>query len=188
MALIRLAMIELESRDWEVTRARARELGAVAMKLGEGSEGPTADAFDALAMQGAGDGQGRARVAAAIEALVVADAKAMLAYVLTAAAEMSTETGEFADATKLGQRALEAAEPLGKPSAIVLARVALGRSCLGAGDRASAQSYLAAASALVEHPYGVSKRAREALNHLAELSNAQSNDAVHGQGAVRRRR
>jgi hypothetical protein len=188
MALIRLAMVELESGEWEATRARARELQAVATKLGEGSEGAIADAFDALATDGAGQAEGPARVTAAIEALARADAKAMLGYVLTTAAEVAIGREAFAEAAALGRRALEASEPLGKPSAIVLAHAALGRSSLGSGDRTAARSHLETGRALIDHPYGVSRRAREALEHLAELSNGGTHGATHGRDARRRRK
>jgi tetratricopeptide (TPR) repeat protein len=188
MALIRLAMIELESGAWEATRARARELRAVAAKLGEGSEGVIADALDALAMQGAGDAGGPAAVAAALEGLSTADAKAMLAYALTMAAEMAIREGAFAEAHGLARRALDAADPLGKPSAILLARAALGRACLGTGDRAAALSHLEAARSLVDHPYGISKRTRQAVAQLGELSNGGTNAATHGREPRRKRR
>ncbi len=188
MALIRLAMIELESGAWEATRGRAEELRAVANQLGEGSEEAIADAFDALAREAAGEAGGQARVVAALEALVRADAKAMLAYALTAAAEIAIEKGAFADASGLGRRALEASEPLGKPSAIILARTALGRAALGMGDRVSAVVHLEAGRALIDHPYGVSRRTRETLARLAELSNGGTHAAAHGRGVRKRRR
>jgi len=188
LALIRLAMVELESGAWEATRARAQELRAVATKLGEGSEGAIADAFDALAMEGTGEAEGAARVAAAVEALAGADARSMMAYVLTTAAEISLAKGLFAEAHRLGRRALEAAEPPGKPSAIVLAHAALGRASLGAGDTASALSHLEAARALIDHPYGISKRTREAVAQLGELSNGGTNAAAHAREVRKRRR
>ena len=181
-------MLELESGAWEATRARAQELRAVATKLGEGSEGTIADAFDALAMEGAGEAEGAGRVAAAVEALAVADARSMMAYVLTTAAEMALAKGLFAEAHRLGLRALEAAEPSGKPSAIVLAHAALGRASLGAGDRTSALSHLEAARALIDHPYGISKRTREAVAQLGELSNGGTNAAAHAREVRKRRR
>jgi DNA-binding SARP family transcriptional activator/tetratricopeptide (TPR) repeat protein len=187
MALIRLAMIELESGDWDAARTRAEELRAVAMKLGEGSEGAIADALDALAVRGMGGPEGVAKVAAAIEGLVRADAKAMLAYVLTSAAEMAIEDGAFADGEKLARLALDAAEPLGKPSAIILARASLGRSLLGAGDRATALAHLQAARTLIDHPYGISRRTREAVERLVAVSNAGTNAPIHA-GAARKRR
>ncbi len=188
MALIRLAMIELESGAWDATRVRARELRTVAAKLGVGSEGAIADALDALALEGAGHAAGPAAVAVAIEGLVSADAKAMLAYVLTMAAEMAIAKCLFADAGRLGRRALEAATPLGKPSAIVLAHAALGRAALGTGDQAAALFHLEAARALIDHPYGISKRTREAVAQLAELSNGGTNAAAHaGEPRTKRR-
>jgi DNA-binding SARP family transcriptional activator/tetratricopeptide (TPR) repeat protein len=188
MALMRLAMIELESGAWEATRGRAEELRAVAIQLGEGSEAGIADAFDALAKEGAGETGGTAQVVVAIEALARADAKAMLAYALTSAAELAIEKGAFQRASELGQRALEASEPLGKPSAIILARMALGRAALGTGDHASAVSHLEAGRALIDHPYGISRRAKETLARLAELSNGGTNAPAHGQVAPKKKR
>jgi tetratricopeptide (TPR) repeat protein len=190
MALIRLAAIELESGGWDATRARAEELRAVATKLGEGSEGAMADAFEALASEGAGAGEtsGTPRLAGAIEALARADAKSMLAYVVTTAAEMAIARGAFADAASLARRGLEAAEALGKPSAIILAHAALGRASLGAGDRKTAVSHFDAARALIDHPYGISKRTREAVAQLGELSNGGTNAQNHARGARKKRR
>jgi DNA-binding SARP family transcriptional activator len=133
MALIRLAMIALESHAWDAARSWAEELRVAGGKLGEGSEGAIADALEALAVRGARGAEGPAKVDAAILGLVRADAKAMLAYVLTTASEMAVDDLAFADADALARRALDAAEPLGKPSAIILAHAALGRASLGAG-------------------------------------------------------
>jgi tetratricopeptide (TPR) repeat protein len=188
MALVRLAMIELESGAWEATRARCRELQAVATKLGDGSEGAVADAFEALALEGSGKAEGPARLVAAIEALVKADTKALLAYILTAAADTAIDREDLAEASALGRRALEAAGPLGKPSAIILAHAALARVSLRSGDRTAALSHLEASRALIDHPYGVSRRAREALQHLAELSNGDANAATHGRDVRSRKR
>jgi DNA-binding SARP family transcriptional activator/tetratricopeptide (TPR) repeat protein len=188
MALVRLAMIDLEAGAWDATRARAQELRVVAAKLGEGSEGAIADALDGLAIQGAGGAEGAAKVAAGVEGLARADAKVMLAYVLTVASEMASEDRAFAEAERLARQALDAAEALGKPSAIVLAHAALGRASLGAGDREKAASHLEAARALIDHPHGVSKRAREAVERLATLSNAGTNADSHAGPARRRKR
>jgi DNA-binding SARP family transcriptional activator len=188
MALSRQAKVALESGAWETTRARAQQLRMVAAKLGEGSEGATADALDALALRGARAAGADARVATCVEALARADAKSMTAYVLTIAAEMAIEDGQLAEAGELARRALDAATPLGKPSAIVLARAALGRAALGAGDRAGATSHLEAARALIDHPYGISKRARDAVARLGEISNGDANDGAHGGGARKKRR
>ncbi len=84
MALIRKGMIAIECGDWERARREAAELREAAKKLGgEGSEGVTADGLEALALSGLGDDTGPQRLQRAIDALAVADAKAMFAYVLT---------------------------------------------------------------------------------------------------------
>ena len=182
VSLTHLAMLGLEAGIWQETLARAAELRAVASKLGDGSEGVIADALDALAVHGAGRPEGRGRVDAALKALEIADAKAILAFSLTLAAEIAIATDDRARAASLAARALSAAEAMGKPSAIILAHVALGHVA------ADAAPHLAAARALVDHPYGISRRAREALARLASDSNADSNDGSHGGGAKRSRR
>jgi hypothetical protein len=187
MAIVRLAMIAVESRAWTATRARAAELREVAAKLGEGSEGPIADAFDALALRGEGSPDGPARLAGAIKALEHADAKAMLAWVLTIAAEMALDERAFGEAEELAARALGAAAPLGKPSALALARAALGRAALGAGNGEAARAHLDAARELEGHPYGISARTRGAVEHLAALSNGGTNARAHA-GALRNAR
>jgi hypothetical protein len=175
-------MIELESGAWAATRARAAELREVSLKLGEGSEGAIAEALDALAARGAGDPGAAERVGAAIEGLARADAKAMLAYALTAAAEMAAARGAFDDARALGRRALEAALPLGKPSAIVLAHAVLGRAALGLAEADEASAHLSQARELLDHPYGVARRAREAVERLGQIYNAHTNSRAHAVG------
>jgi len=189
MALIRQTMMAIESGSWAAAHAHAAELRDVAKRVGgEGSEGAIADAFDALALRGEGAPEGAAKVDAAIRALELADAKVMLAYVLTAAAEQEIRRGELADAKLRAEAALAAAEPMGKPSAIVLARVALGRCAAGGGDVDAVHAHLARARELLEHPYGVSKRARDAVSELAALSNVSSNAVVHARSAILDRR
>jgi DNA-binding SARP family transcriptional activator len=183
MALIRLAMVALESGALEAARVRAAELRAVSIKLGEGSEGAIADGLDALAIDGAGGAEGPAKLAAALDGLLRADAKAMLAYVLATAAEMAIARGSLAAASSLGTRALEAATPLGKPSAIALAHALLGRAALEGGDSDQARAHLAKARVWVAHPFGASKRSREAVDQLAVRSNGGPNASPHGSGA-----
>ena len=184
MALIELAKIAIESAAWGAAHGYAADLRAVAQKLsGEGSEGTIADALDALAFRGSGHAEGPGRVAIAIEALSAADARAMLAYVLTVAAEMELECGALDVASRLAARALAAAEPLGKPSALVLAHVVISRSAEARGDASVAGEHLSKARALLAHPYGVSKRARGAAMELVAHSNARANAGEHGQGA-----
>jgi DNA-binding SARP family transcriptional activator len=178
VALIRLGMLALDSGAFEETRTHAVALRAVAAKLGEGSEAITADALEALALQDP------SRIEAAIRALSLADAKATLAFTLTAAAEIQLANGDLAGGRAFAEAALRAAEALGKPSAIIRAHVALGRAT---PDDAAAQ--LAAAQALIDHPYGISRPARDAVNTLAELvSNAGTNAGPHAARSKRRKR
>ncbi len=186
LVLMRQSMIAIECGAWEAARRHAEELRDVAKRLaGEGSEGVMADGLEALALRGAGDPTGASRLAKAIEALAVADAKAMLAYVVTLAAEMAIEEGAVETAQRLASRALAAAESMGKPSALILAHVTLGRCALESGDADAARTHLAAAREGLGHPYGVSWRAREAVSAFAARSNAHPNAGVHAGGRLR---
>jgi DNA-binding SARP family transcriptional activator/tetratricopeptide (TPR) repeat protein len=186
MVLVRQSMIAIECAEWDAARAHADELRDVAKRLkGEGSESVVAESLEALALRGAGDPTGASRLAKAIEALAAADAKAMLAFVATLAAEMAIEEGAVETAQRLASRALAAAESMGKPSALVLAHVALGRCALKSGDVDAARAHLAAARGALEHPYGVSRRARETVSAFATLSNAHPNAGVHAGGRLK---
>jgi hypothetical protein len=186
MVLVRQSMIAIECAEWDTARAHTEELRDVAKRLGgDGSEGIVADGLEALALRGAGEPTGANRLAKAIEALAGADAKAMLAFVATQAAEMAIEEGAVEMAQQLGTRALVAAESMGKPSALILAHVTLGRCALKSGDVDAARIHLTAARDGLGHPYGVSRRAREAVSAFAELSNAHPNAGVHAQGRIR---
>jgi hypothetical protein len=190
MALIRLAMIELESGAWDAAQERAGELRAVGAKLGgEGSEGLIADAFEALARTGGGgDAKAAGALTAALDTLERADAKAMLAYSLTMAAEIAIAARAFVDGAALAARALAAATPLGKPSALILAHAALGQAAMGSGRAAEARTHLETARGSLGHPYGVARRARDAVDRLtAALSNAGTNAAAHA-GATKKTR
>jgi tetratricopeptide (TPR) repeat protein len=154
MALIRIAMIDLEAGAWESARGAARELRVSAAKLGDGSEGPIADALECLATEGAD-------LASPLDGLVRADAKAMLAYCLTMAAERAERRRDLGEARSLAERALEAALPLGKPSGILLAHAVLARTARGLGTDPT--HHAASAKALAHDPHGISQRARDAL-------------------------
>jgi hypothetical protein len=127
-------------------------------------------------MLGRGEPEAWARVDAAATALTAADAKGMLAFLLTIVAERDLATGgAHARARELAQRALGAADAIGKPSACVLAHVALAKIADACDDRDEARHHLEAAARLVVNPYAVSKRAREALREAARHSNAGTN-------------
>jgi DNA-binding SARP family transcriptional activator len=173
VALEQLAMLGLEAQAWDDVRVHAAALREVAKKARDGSEGPAADALDALAFWGAGAAGGRERTEAAASALESADAKGLLAFTLTYAAEFALRDGDRTGSAQLAERALSAAEAVRKPSAIVLARVALAR----ADGRA------------VEAPADadtLSHRARAALENLG--SNAGANGRPHAPALRRKRR
>ena len=188
VAVMRLAMLAVEHGEWAEARARAAALREVATKYGDGTEGLIADALDALALHGAGDPTGRARVTTAADALARADTKAMLAFVLTRAAETEQAAGAHELARDWAARALAAAQPMGRPSAIVLAHSVLGRLDLAAGAAPQAAGHFSDAAALSGDAYSLSKRARDALQlSITSSSNAGTNASPLG-GKLRRGR
>jgi DNA-binding SARP family transcriptional activator len=171
VSLIRLAMVNLECEAWDETQACAAELRAVASKLGDGVEGITADVLDALAVHAKARGpDARTRLLETVRALELADAKALLSFALTTAAENELRAGDLPHAAELAERALKAAEVIGKPSATIRAHVALGRAIPG-----SAAAHLAAAQSLIDHPFGISRAARDRVDELSVDSNARTN-------------
>jgi hypothetical protein len=90
----------------------------VALKLGEGSEGPFAAALAALARHGAGEA---APVDACLQQLQDADARAFLSYACNTLAELELEAGRAEAAAAAARRALEVARSVDRKSEIALA-------------------------------------------------------------------
>ena len=186
VGLLRSAMLAIEHREWSEARARASALAEVATKFGDGIEGIAADAIDALAAHGSGEPEGIARVETCARALQAADAKNMLAFLLTSAADTDLSRGNRERARDLAARGLAAAMALGRPSAIVFAHALLGAVDLAEANGEGAAAHFAAAKALMGDPYSVAKRARDALARASGGSNAGTNDQAVG-ARVRRK-
>jgi DNA-binding SARP family transcriptional activator len=165
-ALIELAQLELEVGDAPRAIALCAELAPVAARMGEGSEGPIADALEALARSAAGEDVG-AQLDRAIDRLRAVDAKGMLAYVLNSAAALDLARGGRETARARAKEALQAAEIVGRSTQTVIARAVLGRLALADGDGATAMQQLDAVREDVGAPLRVSARARTAALDLA---------------------
>jgi DNA-binding SARP family transcriptional activator len=162
-----LVQLELESAAPPRESRYASELLAVAGKMGEGSFLPTAQALDALLRLRHETPCADDAVREAVATLRDVDAKGMLAYTLTLAAEIDVESGRFAEAEERAEEALRAANVVGRLSQTALARAVLARAALGRGDRELARSHFDAASGDLENPLAVSARARSAVARLA---------------------
>jgi DNA-binding SARP family transcriptional activator len=165
-ALIELVQLELEESDAPRAVALCAELAPVAAKMGEGSEGPIADALEALARSAAGEDVGT-ELDRAIDRLRAVDAKGMLAYVLNSAAVLDLARGDREAARVRAGEALQAAEIVGRSTQAVIARAVLGRVALADGDRATAMRQLDTLREDVGAPLRVSARARAAALDLA---------------------
>ena len=160
-------MLELESGSPLAARTRCEPLADVAGKLQEGSEPALAAALAALAARGAAEATSATPLDAALRGLVAADSKAMLAYVLNAAATQDLAAGDFAAVESRAAAALAAAAVVGRRSEIAVARALLGRAALARGDAAGARGHLDALADDRARPLGLSRRAAAALDDLA---------------------
>jgi hypothetical protein len=101
----------------------------VAARLGEGSEGPAADALEALVRRADGaaaDGD----LEAALDRLRAIDTKGLVAYVQNVAARQDLARGRTEAAARRAEEALAAATAVGKARDVALAQAILaGASC-----------------------------------------------------------
>lgn len=163
-----LVQIALESGRAPEAEARCRELLEVASKMGEGGEMPAARALDALARL-AGDAEGAGEgVERALASLRAADAKGMLAYALTFAADLDVAGGRLDAAASRAKEALAAAEVVQRRTQVTLARAILARVALARGDRDGAAAAIAPVRAEIDRPLAVSARARASARPVLE--------------------
>ena len=166
-ALTHRVMLALEGGDADEARRRCGPLVEVAGKMTDGSEAAVAVALCALVERPGAGPEAAARFEAAVAALVAADTKAMLAYVLNAAATQDLVAGELAAAEAHAGAALAAAAVVGRRSEIAVARALLGRAALARGDAARARAQLDALREDRERPLGLSQRAAAIVDELA---------------------
>jgi hypothetical protein len=158
--LMRLVQLEMEGANPAAALAWCRELGPVAAKMAEGSEGAVAEALEALIRVASCVPGADVRFESAVMRLRDVDAKGMLAYVLASAAEIDRDAGRLAQAEQRATEALAAAEVVQRRSLVALSRALLADLALARGDRAAARAHLDAVAAEVAQPLGVSARAR----------------------------
>jgi DNA-binding SARP family transcriptional activator len=156
------SLVQLELEAGRPTD-RCADLLAVASKMGEGSELPTARALDALDALVRGKPQAEDAIESALESLRNLDAKGMSAYVLIFAAEHDVTAGQLDRAERRATEALRAAALVKRLSQAALARAVLGRVALLRGDPAGARRYLEAVQPDLARPTALSRRALQDL-------------------------
>jgi predicted ATPase len=165
--LARLARVELERDRPREALAYCAELVPLASKMGEGSEGPATESFEALARLQLGEPDAADRVERAIARLREIDSKAHLAYLLDSVAEVELMRGDVESARRRVAEAMGAAEIVGRRSEVARGRALSGRIALASGDRARALAELEALREDLSKPMEVSARVRALAASLA---------------------
>jgi tetratricopeptide (TPR) repeat protein len=143
----------------------------VARKMGDASTVSVARALEALL----GLTRGEASVADALEQAILelreVDAKGMLAYTLTIAAEADLAARRFDQARTRAEEALACASAVGRRTQTALASAILARIALERGDPGAARAHFDAALRDVAEPNSVNARARAAVSKLEPAFN-----------------
>jgi hypothetical protein len=173
-ALMTLTIIALELGEAPRALAWSAELAPVAARMGEGSEGPAAEALAALASVASGNTRPEddARLDRAIARLREIDAKGILSLACNHAARLAAARGSRDAARTLAHEALKAAEVVERRTQAVLAHATLGDIARAEGDRAEAARRLDLIRADVAAPLLVSAHARAAAFALADALGA----------------
>ncbi len=166
-ATMRYVLLELELGRPDAALARCAELAPVAAKMGEGTEAPAAEALEALARVALGESLAEERLQRAIDALRQVDAKGMLAYVLTFAADIDRARGASDRARARAEEALVVAQIVARRSLVALARAVIAETALGSGDRDTARAHVEATREDLATPDALSARARAAIERVA---------------------
>jgi hypothetical protein len=135
--------------------------------MGEGSEAPVAAALEALAHLSLGTPEADGRMIEALDTLDRIDAQAALAYALNAAALLDMRKGRFDAARQYAERALSAAERVGRSTEVALARILLAEAALGEGQHRAAKAHLAPLLSHPLDPNALDSRTRDAARSLA---------------------
>jgi DNA-binding SARP family transcriptional activator len=162
VALLELGQIALETGDLAAAERHAGEAAEVARKLGEGMEGPFAEALSALAAYAADRPGARAALDEKLDALRSADSKGVLAYVLATAADLDLAAGRITEARALATEAVAAGTAVERVSEVAAARAVLLRATLAAEDHDAAREL----RAVLDQPHAalLSARARRLLS------------------------
>jgi DNA-binding SARP family transcriptional activator len=166
--LARMTVVHLERGENQEALVLSAELAAAAGKMGEGSEGPVAEALEAYARSAAGEADAEPRLERALLTLREVDVKGMLAKVLVLAAELDLGSGRLDRAEGRASEALGAAEALHRRSLVAEARAVLAGVALARGEKEKARAHLRPTEVDVTRPLGLSARARRELTRVAE--------------------
>jgi DNA-binding SARP family transcriptional activator len=165
--LIELVQLELERGNPAHALAWCRELSPVAAKMSEGSEGTIADALDALARVASCIPGADEHLERSLARLREVDARGMLAYVLSAAADIDRTAGRIDRAQARADEALVAAEAVSRRSLVASARASLAELALTRGDCESAILHMRAVEQDLARPLAISARARARAEHVS---------------------
>jgi hypothetical protein len=158
--LMRLAQRALERGEPLEALAWCKELGPVAAKLTDGSEGVVAEALEALGIVASGEPGADDRLAQALARLREFDAKGMLAYVLVSVAEIDRRAGRVERAQAHAEEALALARLVDRRTLVAWARASLAELAIDRADASAARRHLDAIAGDLERPLGISGRAR----------------------------
>ncbi|WP_187329285.1 AAA family ATPase [Halomicronema hongdechloris] len=168
VCLLNLALVEFEAGTPGAALPYCQEMAIVADKIGgEGSEAAFAEGLSALAQYQLGHTDAAARLESALTTLRQIDAKRMLAFVLTAAAESDLQREHPETAIPRAEEALQVAQIVDYPSSIALAWAVLIRATVGIepdSAKSPAEQLQALHRALDGSP--LSARARRAVDSL----------------------
>jgi DNA-binding SARP family transcriptional activator/energy-coupling factor transporter ATP-binding protein EcfA2 len=158
-----LTLLALEQGDVESARALGPLLLELAVKMGEGSERPIAEALVSLVRVLQGDGSAEEALDFALGRVRDADAKAMLATVLNFAAECDFVHGRFERACERATEALVAAQAVGRHNQVAIARATLARLAMRTSERKNSHAQLDPLRSDLEVPFALSAHARNAV-------------------------
>jgi hypothetical protein len=164
--LIRLVQLALDRAEPGRALAWCQELTPVAARMTAGSEGAVADALTALAEVASALPGSDAHLEGAIARLGEIDAKGMLAYVLSSAADMDRLAGRVPQAQRRAEAALAAAEIVQQRSLMASARASLAELALLRGDRAEAARELRYVEDDAARPLALSARVHQRVQEL----------------------
>jgi DNA-binding SARP family transcriptional activator len=162
--LVRLAMGAIDRGAWREAGSFVKELGHVAVKMGEGATEPqVAMALEALIALGARAPAAGRKVEAALSMLRAIDTKGMLAYALGTVGRIELESGAAEVAAARAAEALKMALLVHSEDEAAFARALACEAAWNKGDRDAARAWLVEASVHLGRKDVLSARARAAI-------------------------
>jgi DNA-binding SARP family transcriptional activator/tetratricopeptide (TPR) repeat protein len=161
--LARLALIAFEESQPEAALQRCLEMGAVATRMGEASEGPFAAGLLAVARLALGEPDAEAALAEATRRLRELDSRWMTACVLVLAAELDAAAGRRESARERALEALAVAQGVGRRSEAARAAALLVHLDLADREPERAAERLSGPLRDLAEPWALSARARAAV-------------------------